>query len=294
MRLPQTKLHILFAVIALGVFVANSRPAYADAYTFTVFNYPGSFLTGVLGINNNGDTFGYLGEPFETQFLYQNGIYSLFPGIVDVNNQGAVLFNSPSGPAILFDDVVTPVSAPGPVVAFNSNGSILVSGGFVKKGVFYPVNYPGSTSTTVTAINDLDEVVGTYSDSNGRHGFLYKHGVYTSFDFPAGWINVRVIAVNNNDEIVGNYQSFDPMAIIHGFTYENGNYQSFNAFNSAGPGDATIPTGINDFGEISGTTAPEVGAPRSFVATPVPEPGTLGLVGSGLMAIAGAVRRRMC
>lgn len=230
------------AFVLLGVLFASSKPASADAYTFTAFNYPGSSLTLASGINNNGDIFGQLGEPFETQFLYQNGNYSLFPGIVDVNDNGMILFNSPSGPAILFNGQVTPVNVPG-VVAFNNNGDFLVSGGFVKNGFFFPVNYPGATSTTVSGINDLDEVVGSYSSGNSSHGFLYQNGVYTTIDFPGPVSSNKAIAITNNGEIVGSYLGFNPTG-VHGFTYENGIYQSFDAFNSFGGGDATNPTGI--------------------------------------------------
>jgi uncharacterized membrane protein len=259
-----------------------------------VFNYPGSSLTIARGINNNGDIFGQLGEPFETQFLYQNGTYSLFPGIVDVNNNGMILFNSPLGPAIFFNEQVTLLNVPGSpsIIAFNDTGTLLVSGGFVKHGIFTPVSYPGATSTTVSGMNDLDEVVGSYNSGNSSHGFLYKDGVYTTIDFPGPVSSNHAIAINNNGEIVGSYLGFNPTG-IHGFTYENGNYQSFDAFNSFGGGNATVPTEINDFGVISGILFPESGGNRSFVATLVPEPGTLGLLGMGLMIAAGAVRRHL-
>jgi uncharacterized membrane protein len=289
MTLPRRKIQFLLMAVVLGVLFVSSRPTYADTYNFTVINYPGSFHVVVSGINNNGDIFGTVGEPFDTGFLYQNGNYSLFPGIVDVNNNGMILFNSPSGPAIFFNGQATPLNVPGSVIAFNDNGTVLVTGGFVKNGIFTPVNYPGAVSTTVSGINDLDEVVGSYRSGNFPHGFLYKDGVYTTID--VGSIYSNAIAINNNGEIVGNYSS-PSYPVIHGFTYENGNYQSFDAFNSFFAGFVTVPTGINDFGEITGIAA-RFSEP-SFVATPVPEPGTVGLVGLGMMVIAGAVRRRMC
>lgn len=299
MTLLRRKVQLLLTVAALGVLVASSRPAYADEYNFTVFSYPGSSLTLAQGINNNGDIFGQLGEPFETQFLYQNGNYSLFPGIVDINDRGMILFNSALGPAIFFNEQVTLLNVPGSLVAFNNNGTVLVTGGFVKDGIFHPVNYPGSTSTTVNDINDLDEVVGTYlpTGNNNTHGFLYKDGVYTTIDFP-GSINNHADAINNNGEIVGDYfVSNETMGAlgIQGFVYHDGNYETLDAFNAHSSETATHPAGVNDFGVITGvqTEGPHGSGPVSFVATPVPEPGTLGLVGIGLMVMAGGVRRLM-
>jgi PEP-CTERM motif len=69
-------------------------------------------------------------------------------------------------------------------------------------------------------------------------------------------------------------------------------FEPFAAFNFIAEETITVPRGINDFGEITGYQFESLGGTRSFVATPVPEAGTLGLVGTGLMVIAGAVRRR--
>ena len=102
MKLPRRKNLSLMIVGALGVLFANSRTACADAFNYAVFAYPGSTLTEAQGINNSGDIVGGLGEPFETGFLYQDRNYSLFPGIVSISNNGMILFNSPSGPAIIF------------------------------------------------------------------------------------------------------------------------------------------------------------------------------------------------
>jgi hypothetical protein len=276
-------------VVVVGTLVASPCTACADEYNFTVFSYPGSSLTIALGINNNRDIFGGLGEPFETGFLYQNGNYSLFSGIVDINDKGMILFNSPLGPAVFFNEQLSLLNVPGSLVAFNNYGTVLVSGGFVKDGIFYPVNYPGSVSTTVRDINDLDEVVGTYVVGTTPHGFLYKDGVYTTIDFP-GSINSHAYGINNYGVIVGDYYSGYWLG-IQGFVYQDGSFETLDAFNEHSPETQTTPRGINDFGDITGTQNDgPFGMYASFVATPVPEPGTLGLLGIGLMTLAGAVR----
>ena len=292
MTLMQGKDRSLMILVALGLLFANSRPACADAFNFVPFAFPGADITLAEGINNSGDIVGVAAEPFDSGFLYQGGNYSLFPGIVSISNNGMILFNSPSGPAILFNGMVTPVNVPGAVIAINNKGSVLVSGGLQSGSTFHPINFPGSVSTTLRGINDLDEVVGSYV-LNGTHGFLYSDGVYTTIDFP-GAVRSDAYAINNNGEIVGNY-FFDQgkASGIQGFIYENGNFQTFAAFNFITEETETVPTGINDFEEITGYQFESVGGgTRSFVATPVPEPESLGLVATGLMMIASVVRRR--
>ena len=292
MTLLRRKVQLLLTVAALGVLFASSRTACADAFNYAVLAYPGSTLTFATGINNSGDIVGGLGEPFETGFLYQDGNFRLFPGIVDINNNRMILFNSPLGPAIFFNEMITPVNAPGGVIAINNKLSVLVSGGLQSGSTFYPVNFPGSVSTTLSGINDLDEVVGSYRDSKGTHGFLYSAGVYTTIDFP-GAISSDAYAINNNGQIVGNY-FINQVVGIQGFIYKNGDFETFAAFDLHSPETETVPQGINDFGEITGYQFESLGNRTvSFVATPVPESGTLGLVGTGLMMITAAVRRRL-
>ncbi len=285
----------LVVVVLVGVLFASSRPACADEFNFAPFAFPGAAITFAQGINNSGDIFGIVAEPFDSNFLYQDGNFSLFPGIRGISNNGMILGVSASGPYILSGGIVTPVNAQGEsVLAINNSGTVLVSNGFLIGSTIHTINFPGSTSTTVRGINDLGEIVGSYQDSKGTHGFLYSAGVYTTIDFP-GAVRSDAYAINNNGEIVGNY-FFDHgiVAGTQGFIYENGNYQRFNPFNFVTEETITDLTGVNDFGVITGYQFESFGGQTlSFVATPVPEAGTLGLVGTGLMMMAGVVRRRL-
>jgi hypothetical protein len=100
MKLLRRKNLSLMIVGALGVLFANSRTACADAFNYVPFAFPGADITFAQGINNSGDIVGVAAEPFDSGFLYQGGNYGLFPGIVSISNNGMILFNSPSGPAI--------------------------------------------------------------------------------------------------------------------------------------------------------------------------------------------------
>jgi hypothetical protein len=288
MAFLRGKVQFLTMIAVLGVLFANFRPVWADSFTYQLFKYPGSDVTYAQGINDHGIIFGLVGgAPVDSQFLYENGQFSLFPGLVDINDQGMILANTPAGPGIFFQEQFTPLHVPGSVVALNDTGSVLVTGGFVKNGIFHPV-----AGTSLRGINDQDEIVGTGTAG----GFLYNDGVYTTIDFP-GSVYTHPFAINDHGVIVGNYYSLPvgpTSGGLRGFIYENGNYKSFDPFGCFGSEGGTVPTGINDSNVITGYQLDECNTQHgSFVATPsVPEPGTLGLLGTGGVMLAAVVRRR--
>ncbi len=68
-------------------------------------------------------------------------------------------------------------------------------------GTFTPVNFPGSSGTEATGINDKGEVVGLYFDSAGlTHGFSKIGTVYKKIDV-TGHTNAVAWGVNNAGQI---------------------------------------------------------------------------------------------
>ena len=60
--------------------------------------------------------------------------------------------------------------------------------------------FPGATSTSAAGINNRGEIVGSYTDSSGTHGFIFANGVFTRFDVSFPSINVtRTAAAGIND-----------------------------------------------------------------------------------------------
>lgn len=49
---------------------------------------------------------------------------------------------------------------------------------------FETVDVPGALSTSVSGINAGGDIVGSYTDSKGIHGFIRSGGTFTSIDFP--------------------------------------------------------------------------------------------------------------
>jgi len=110
------------------------------------------------------------------------------------------------------------------------------------KGQFTPIGDPNATGgTQALGINDNGQIVGSYFDKGTWHGFLYKHGKYSTLDDPLG-TSTQANGINDNGQIVGNY-TYDHMGDQHGFLYKNGHFATLE--DPFGP-TSTGALGIND------------------------------------------------
>jgi len=81
------------------------------------------------------------------------------------------------------------------------------------------------------AINDRGNIVGQFALPTApteRHGFLFKDGVFTSFD-PPGSVFTNVLGINERGEIAGRYCTQLPCAApgagsFHGFLLHDGEF----------------------------------------------------------------------
>jgi YVTN family beta-propeller protein len=121
------------------------------------------------------------------------------------------------------------------------------------------INYPGATSTSPATINDVGQVVGSYTDDGGAtHGFLLSGGVFTSID-PPGSTYTQATGINNNGQIVGDF--VDANRLSHGFSLINGTFTTID--------DPALPNGIfalfnADFGLIVGSGIDAKGFTHGF------------------------------
>lgn len=105
----------------------------------------------------------------------------LFHGFVRSSDGGFTEFDDPSGPGQTYP---TGINDSGVIVGSYGTGSGL--SGFVDdRGKFTDLNYPGTTTTYLQAINNAGAIVGVSFDALGLpHGFLYQNGKFTDIDAP--------------------------------------------------------------------------------------------------------------
>ena len=112
-----------------------------------------------------------------------------------------------------------------------------------------PINYPGSTYTEVFAINDSEEIVGTYGTNfQLQNGFQEQNNVFTT-DNCVLTNETLMSDVNNKGEIVGSYAGNDN-GNIEGFIWD-GNGQCQTIADPNGPATTDV-WGVNDNGVLVG------------------------------------------
>jgi len=112
------------------------------------------------------------------------------------------------------------------------------------QGTYTQIDVPGAITTEVYAIDAAGDLIGTYFDNNGEHGFLLSAGEYTTINYP-GAAATALFGLNNLGEFVG--FASDPQ---HGFLY-NSQTQTFTTIGYPSAIN-TYPTTINDSGLIGG------------------------------------------
>ncbi len=115
-------------------------------------------------------------------------------------------------------------------------------------------NPPGTEDVkyfTLRAINVKDEIVGSYSDTNGSHGFLYDcdTGTFTEIG-PSGGQSIPM-GLNDRGQVVGvSFPNDYRSDTLEGFLYSAGSYSTIPSHFAHGSG--TDPFAINNSAQIVG------------------------------------------
>jgi len=106
---------------------------------------------------------------------------------------------------------------------------------------FTIIDVPGAYSTVASGINGQGDIVGTFFNSTGAHGFLLRAGSFTTIDVP-GAAYTAAMGINARGDIVGGTNS------SVGFLLSNG------VFSTVDPGARfASASSINARGDIVGS-----------------------------------------
>lgn len=113
-------------------------------------------------------------------------------------------------------------------------------------GAFESIDVPGAVATRAFGINAQGDVVGSYTDATGTHGYLFSDGVFTTIDYP-GAATTEPWGINPRGDIIGRYTR-SGVAGVRGFLLRHGSYTDISIGNHL----VTLPTKIGASGEIVG------------------------------------------
>jgi hypothetical protein len=181
-------------------------PPYKQA-NFTAENYPGSMQTQVTCIDNLGNTGGFWVDNSNVNrgFIEWNGVFTSY---TDPQSSNSTV------------NQILGLNDNGIAAGFYTDGSG-VNHGFTldqATGKFKPVEPPGATNVTASAINNSGDVVGFYTSSSQVVSFLERGGKFSAFSYP-GSTSTMAFGVNDHDAIVGGYA--DASGNAHGFLLQH-------------------------------------------------------------------------
>lgn len=224
--------------------------------TVTPIIYPGSLSGTAQGINESGQIVG--GSPTHG-YLDSNGTFSS----IDYPN---ARFTSPEG-----------INDSGQIVGYYEDSYFRPHGFLYIGGAFSSMNYPGSDATNVTGINNPGDMVGLlqFPGSLIVQSFLYHQGAFTFISYP-GAQQTYAFGINDSGQIVGYYTNGHSGSA---FVETAGKFSSIT--NPGSGWTDMVAYGINDNGQIVGEFSPS------------PEPTNIALLGTGVLGLAGVIRRKL-
>ena len=132
---------------------------------------------------------------------------------------------------------------------------------------FTSQNFPGSTSSMVTAINNNGDTAGIYTDTaNNTHGYTHIGGIFRTVDDPASTVFNQALGINNAGNTVGYYAPTQAGATGQ-IAYEQtqGKFININASLPSNMNSQAV--GINSSNSIVGASSSRRPSPPSASST---------------------------
>src|SRR5580658_602465 len=217
-----------------------------SSYTYTLFDFPGTFYTFGVALNVGATT-----PKIEIVGGYGDAPLLGYDSFLMYESQGKPVVTE-SYKSVAFPKVPEQcafgVNDGGQIVGEYLDSSGVYHGWKLSGGKFTTIDVPfaGATGTGTNGINDSGEIAGGWDGSGiSQHGFTLIGTTYTSFDYP-GAVATWAWSLNNNGDTVGYW--VDTSGEFHGFVLSGGTYTSLDP-----PGSVwTVPTGIDDAGDVVG------------------------------------------
>ena len=114
---------------------------------------------------------------------------------------------------------------------------------------FIPIDVPGTTEIiAIDGINNRGQVVGSFDDVSGQHGFVDDHGQFTTIDYP-GVTHTSANGINASGQVIGSAESSS--GAFYGYSEKN---QNFTTLFQGVFGNRYVVSGINAQGDVVGRT----------------------------------------
>jgi len=125
------------------------------------------------------------------------------------------------------------------------------------QGTYTQIDYPGAVQTQIFGIDTAGDLSGQYVDSEGvTHGFVRNSSGYTAINYP-GATNTYVYGLNDLGQVAGYTVGVPDIGFIYDLST-----QTFTQVSH--PHGTTLPTCINNAGDIAGNFGPAGGGSDGF------------------------------
>ncbi len=174
-----------------------------------------------------------------------------------------------------------------------SSSAGLIHAFLLTSGTMQDLGTLGGQRSEANSINDHDQIVGWAYDIGGlERAFVFSGGTMQGLGTLSGYAyESDALDVNNLGQIVGWAENAN--LLQRAFLYDDDAITDLNGLiDSSSKWTLVQATAINDTGQIVGWGTNPNGRNDAFLLTPIPEPSTLALLGSALLAIGVAYLRR--